>query len=76
LLASGVVGSTVDVDRLLWIPNRKVIFIPHPAQIAFFGIPYHENNATMGTWLGITRSIEPMPWRAMMRALTIKLNDD
>lgn len=28
LLASGVVGSTIDVDRLLWVPNVKKIFLP------------------------------------------------
>jgi hypothetical protein len=28
LLASGLVGSTLDVDRLLWIPNTKTIFLP------------------------------------------------
>lgn len=28
LIASGLIASTVDVDRLLWIPNQKTIFIP------------------------------------------------
>jgi hypothetical protein len=28
LLASGVVGSTLDVDRLLWVPGAKTIFLP------------------------------------------------
>lgn len=30
LLASGVVGSTLDVDRLLWVPGAKTIFLPTP----------------------------------------------
>jgi hypothetical protein len=28
LLALGVVGHTIDVDRLLWVPEVKTIFIP------------------------------------------------
>lgn len=28
LLVSGVVGHTLDVDRLLWIPNRIKYFLP------------------------------------------------
>jgi hypothetical protein len=28
LIASGLIGSTVDVDKLLWVPGAKTIFIP------------------------------------------------
>lgn len=28
LLAMGVVGHTLDVDRLLWVPGEKTIFLP------------------------------------------------
>lgn len=28
LLALGVVGHTLDIDRLLWVPGQKKIFLP------------------------------------------------
>ena len=28
LILSGVIGHTLDVDRLLWVPGAKKIFIP------------------------------------------------
>jgi hypothetical protein len=28
LLSAGLIGSTVDVDKLLWIPGEKTIFLP------------------------------------------------
>lgn len=28
LLATGVIGHTLDIDRLLWVPGQKTIFIP------------------------------------------------
>lgn len=28
LLAAGMVASTVDVDKLLWLPGQKTIFVP------------------------------------------------
>lgn len=80
LIVSGVVGHTLDIDRLLWEPNRKTIFLPTDAQVIFFnrkdypalyGVPYHQSNASSGTWLGITRSVEPWPWRQMLDRLTI-----
>lgn len=77
LLASGVVGSALDVDRLLWIPNTKKIFLPSDAQIVrltsdkLFDIPYHESNGTTGTWLGITRSTEPWPWKELLKKITL-----
>lgn len=29
LLLSGAVGHTLDIDRLLWVPGAKKIFIPN-----------------------------------------------
>lgn len=34
LLASGAVGAAVDVDKLLWIPGAKTIFLPPAPAIA------------------------------------------
>lgn len=31
LLALGVAGHTLDIDRLLWVPGSKTIFIPSPS---------------------------------------------
>ena len=28
LLALGVAGHTLDIDRLLWVPGEKTIFLP------------------------------------------------
>ena len=28
LIASGLAASTLDVDKLLWIPGQKTIFLP------------------------------------------------
>lgn len=28
LLATGMVAQTVDIDRLLWVPGAKTIFLP------------------------------------------------
>lgn len=30
ILALGVVGHELDIDRLLWVPGSKKIFIPSP----------------------------------------------
>jgi hypothetical protein len=35
LLSLGVIGHTLDIDRLLWIPGEKTIFIPSQKQIDF-----------------------------------------
>ena len=85
LLLSGVAGSIVDTDQLLWTPNTKTIFIPHPKQVEFFnrpidmdrlyGIPYHESNACAGTWMGIVRSTTPLPFREILQRLTINTKE-
>jgi hypothetical protein len=28
LLSLGVVGHTLDIDKLLWVPGQKTIFLP------------------------------------------------
>jgi hypothetical protein len=33
LLASGVIGHTLDIDRLPWVPGEKSIFIPSATKI-------------------------------------------
>jgi hypothetical protein len=77
LLATGVTASIVDPEQLLWTPNKTIIdlgaiYRPHPAQIAFInGIPYHESNATIGTWMGITRSTEPWPWKELLKKVML-----
>lgn len=61
LVASGVVGLELDVDKLLWIPGAKKIFIPSlPIPISLYGIPYHHSDATMGQWLGFQRQVNTM----------------
>lgn len=32
----GLVGHTLDIDRLLWVPGAKKIFIPSASQVRFF----------------------------------------
>lgn len=34
LLALGVVGHELDIDRLLWVPGQKTIFIPESTGIS------------------------------------------
>lgn len=80
LLLSGVAGSVIDTDQLLWTPARNRIYVPHPAQIAFFnqteplslyGVPYHMSNASAGTWLGIVRSTTPWDWKGILDRVLI-----
>jgi hypothetical protein len=33
LLAAGLVGHAVDVDKLLWVPGAKTIFLPSARQV-------------------------------------------
>lgn len=30
LLAMGVIGHELDIDKLLWVPGEKTIFLPSP----------------------------------------------
>ena len=41
LLALGVAGHSLDVDRLLWIPGEKTIFLP-PVGIDGKGLSYSQ----------------------------------
>lgn len=38
LLATGVIGHTLDVDKLLWVPGQKKIFIPSTKQLSIHDI--------------------------------------
>jgi hypothetical protein len=38
LLGLGVIGHTLDVDRLLWVPGAKKIFIPEPREAQIIAI--------------------------------------
>lgn len=33
LISLGVIGHTIDIDRLLWVPGEKTIFIPSTKRI-------------------------------------------
>lgn len=35
LLALGVAGLELDLDRLLWVPGKKTIFLPSPEKELF-----------------------------------------
>lgn len=56
LLLATAAAEYVDYEKLLWIPGEKKIFIPESIDATLFGIPYHQTNASMGTWLGISRT--------------------
>lgn len=79
LITFGVVGHTLDIDRLLWVPGQKTIFIPSDAQVAFLikefplmhGLSYYEDNPYAGTWMGITRSTEPWNWREGLKKVCL-----
>lgn len=34
LIAAGVIGHELDLDKLLWLPGQKKIFIPTEAEAA------------------------------------------
>jgi hypothetical protein len=34
LLGMGVIGYTLEVDKLLWVPGQKTIFLPHSKYIS------------------------------------------
>jgi hypothetical protein len=53
-------ATELDVEKLLWVPNKKIFVFASPIQERFYGygIPYHENNASTGQWLGIPRGAE------------------
>lgn len=66
LVSSGVIGYSLDIDKLLWVPGKKKIFIPSVKQLQFYneiadrdnimhGIPYHYYSGSSDMWLGIKR---------------------
>lgn len=54
LLASPIAALT-DVEKLLWVPGEKTIFLPTFNETMLYGIPYHQSNAASNVWLGIVR---------------------
>lgn len=78
LLSLGVVGHTLDIDRLLWVPGEKTIFLPAPKQVIYMGYwmnavqkEFMERETDIIYWSQITRSANPLPWRQMLSRLTI-----
>ena len=63
LLASSAIAQTIDVEKFLWVPGEKTIFLPSQAQInfmknitpTFWGVPYHHSDAYTRSWLGFER---------------------
>lgn len=47
-------STEIDIDKLLWIPGEKKIFIPSSKQLSLYGIPYYADVA-YGEWLGQSR---------------------
>jgi len=75
------------INKLIPSPVRlasdKFNYKPHPSQLAFFeregpeilwGLPYHESNASVGTWCGISRS-SPETQEAILEMVK-KLQED
>jgi len=71
LLLSSSIAEVIDVEKLLWIPGQMVS-IPSRALtkeimnqafdaslLSLTGIPYHQSNASTGTWLGFERTTHP-----------------
>lgn len=44
----------LDVEKLLWVP-KPIITVPE-LPITLWGIPYHQTDATIGSWLGLDHS--------------------
>lgn len=55
-LLSTPLALTVDVEKLLWVP-KPIITVP--AMPSIYGVDWGLNDGTVGTWLGIKRSIYP-----------------
>ena len=50
LLGAGVAVAAFDPHRVIFDMGRK-LWTPEP--LVGFGIPYHQNDATTGTWLNL-----------------------
>lgn len=59
---SAVVASQIPID-----------LSPASLPVSLMGIPYHQSDATTGTWLGIVRSTEPWNWKPICEQLCIKI---
>lgn len=74
-LGASAIGLHLDIEKLLWVPGEKTIFIPSEKQILYYnGIPYHESTGTIGTWLGIERSSTPFPFRETLKKIMLYPN--
>lgn len=54
LLLATPIAMQLDVEKLLWVPGEKKIFIPE-VPISLYGIPYHMSYAEVGIWMGFSR---------------------
>lgn len=61
LLLSSAIAEAVDVEKLLWTP--KPIIVAPELPLSLYGIPYHQSNAFIGTWMGIERSLTHLPYK-------------
>jgi hypothetical protein len=57
-------AATLDVEKMLWVPGEKKIFIPNQSildnldwkTISLYGIPYHYYSVdACDSWLGFSR---------------------
>jgi hypothetical protein len=59
ITVDAVPGGTTGTDVLLL--GGSTVAGGAVTSTALFGIPYHQNDATSGTWLGLTRSATTLP---------------
>ena len=57
LLATPI-AAEFDIEKLLWV-KEKTIFVSSVLPVSLYGIPYHQTNGSIGTWLGFERSLIP-----------------
>jgi len=60
ILSQASILYTFDIDKLLWVPGTKKIFIPKPTIIsvyhpAYYGLTYNMYPWSIGPWMGIKR---------------------
>ncbi len=54
-LGAAIAGATLDPEKLLWEPGKKLISIPRVANPGLFGLQYYIITGTMGNYMGIPR---------------------
>ena len=87
LIASGAIGHTLDLDRLLWVPGAKKIFIPSSGisissiiSLELKRITPHlqmlfERDSAFYRAIG-SRKVELISSRPMRIPLSLQLDDD